>query len=75
MEVGDFWLGQLNVSSEQALPQLPTPSIQKAALGAPEGAFSADFSHSLLSNEFKAFLVQIPTEEEEEEEKKKVTTL
>lgn len=66
-----FGREQLNVLSEQALLRLPTRSIQKAALGAPEGAFSADFSHTLLSNEFKAFLVQIPTEGK----KKRVTTL
>jgi hypothetical protein len=53
------------------LPSSLTLLDGESSSGSPQGGFCfSDFSHTLLSNEFKPFLVQIPAEEKKKKKKK-----
>lgn len=63
--------GRVKLLEGKGLASTPALFTPENSPGSPRGGFCcSDFSHTLLSNEFKPFLVQIPTEE-----RKKVTTL
>jgi hypothetical protein len=52
------------------LPSSLTLLDGESSSGSPQGGFCfSDFSHTLLSNEFKPFLVQIPAEEKKKKKK------
>lgn len=63
--------GRVKLLERKGLASTPALFTPENSPGSPRGGFCcSDFSHTLLSNEFKPFLVQIPIEE-----RKKVTTL
>lgn len=60
----DFFLGRVKLLEATGLPSTPTLLGPENSSGSPRGGFCfSDFSHPLLSNEFKPFFVQIPAEE------------
>lgn len=59
-----YILGRVKLLARTGLASTPALLPPEHSSASPRGGFGcSDFSHTLLSNEFKPFLVQIPTEE------------